>query len=312
VRTAIACNVALALSLACAHAGADEAADAIEQPRSAEDATKHSIDRTWLYADDARVAAPMVLVATTNLSYTSVTNSPSRIVDPGDAPAGCGTPCNSYNSLAANTGVPGAMLGVGGELGLLPRVSVMATAQVALGEADVAPAGNLGALLGVRVQLLPPSFEHLHLVLSAGYLREAWQGPLHNDATDTWKAGSPNGDNGAWGHLAISGDIGPLRLAGGVHAEHVFSDGRDAVDVMVQAGASYLVVGRFRAGIEYVGQDVEETFNAGAEGGSRHFVGPIASLQLLNDRLSLVAGPSIGLTSRSPDLLGRLGASYAF
>jgi hypothetical protein len=57
---------------------------------------------------------------------------------------------------------------------------------------------------------------------------------------------------------------------------------------------------------------VEETFNAGAEGGSRHFVGPIASLQLLHDRLSLVAGPSIGLTSRSPDLLGRVAASYAF
>jgi hypothetical protein len=188
----------------------------------------------------------------------------------------------------------------------------MATAQVGLGGSDVAPTPNVGALQGVRIQLLPSSFEHVHLVLSGGYLREAWQGPVHNDTTDTWALGSPNGDNGAWGRLAISGDIGRLRLAGGVHAEHVFADGRDPVDVMVQAGASFVIVGSFRGGIEYVGQDLEESLNNGAEGGARHFLGPTASLQLLDERLSFVAGPSIGLTSRSPDFLGRVAASYAF
>ena len=53
--------------------------------------------------------------------------------------------------------------------------------------------------------------------------------------------------------------------------------------------------GGFRAGLEWVGQDLEETFSPGAEGGARMFFGPIASLQLLRDRLTLVAGPSLGL-----------------
>ena len=60
---------------------------------------------------------------------------------------------------------------------------------------------------------------------------------------------------------------------------------------MVQAGASYRVAGAFRAGVEYVGQDLEESFSAGAEGGARHFVGPIASMQLLDNRFTVVAGP---------------------
>jgi hypothetical protein len=44
----------------------------------------------------------------------------------------------------------------------------------------------------------------------------------------------------------------------------------------------------------------------------RHFVGPVASLQLLRDRLTLVAGPSFGLSRLSPELLGRVAASFGF
>jgi hypothetical protein len=287
-------------------------AAADEPKRSEGDPTQRQIDRTWLYADDARVAAPMTVVATSSLSYTSVASSPSRIVDPADAPRGCTSPCSSYNALGGNTAVPGGMLAVGGELGLIPHLSLTATAQVGVGGADSVPSPSIGALVGLRVQLLPSSFRHLHIALSGGYLREAWQGPIYVDATDTWKAGSPNGDNGAWLCAAISGDIGSLRLAGAVYGEHVFADARDPLDIMVQAGASYAIVGTFRAGFEYVGQDVEETFANGAEGGARHILGPIASLQLLNERLSLVAGPAIGLTARSPDVLGRVAASFAF
>jgi hypothetical protein len=81
---------------------------------------------------------------------------------------------------------------------------------------------------------------------------------------------------------------------------------------MVQLGASYRVYGPFRAGVEYVGQDLEETFSPEAEGGARHLVGPIASLQLLESRLSLVSGPAVGLTSTSPTFVYRLAASYGF
>jgi hypothetical protein len=303
---------AAALGVATFVASPAHAADDDDRVPPDSDTARHQIDRTWLYTDDARVAAPFTVIGTTNISYTNVSNSPSRVLGSDDAPAGCAAPCNAYNSFAANTATPGAVLQVGGEVGLLPRVSVMALAQVGLGASDLEPNASVGAVAGVRVQLLPPEWRHLHLALSGGYLREAWQGPAYDDGSDSWHPGSPNGANGAWGRVAISGDIGRLRLAGAVHGEHVFATYRDSVDVMVQAGASYHVVGPFRAGVEYVGQDLEETFSPEAEGGARHLVGPIASLQLLGDRLTIVSGPSVGLTATSPTFVYRLAASYGF
>jgi hypothetical protein len=298
----------LAAPLFSARARADDAPP-VDKPTTDEDPARHAIDRTWLYVDDARIAAPMTLIATSSVSYTSVGNSPSRIVDPFP---GCLAPCNTYNSFAGNTATPGGMLGVGGEFGLITRVSVMAVAQVGLGGSDNTPSPSAGVVAGVRVQVLPSEWHNTHLVVSGGYLREAWQGPVFDDDTNTWHGGSPNGDNGAWIQGSFSGDIDRLRMAATLHGEHVFSAGRDPLDIMVQAGASYRLAGDFRAGVEYVGQDLEESFTPGAEGGARHFLGPIASLQLLSDRLTLVAGPSIGLTVRSPDFLGRLALAYAF
>jgi len=283
-----------------------------DKPAADEDAERHRIDRTWLYTDDARVAAPWTVIATASVSYTNVSNDPSRVIDPDDAPSGCKAPCNSYNSFNGNTATPGAMMLVGGELGLVPHVSVMAIAQVGLGASDIAPSASVGAMAGLRLQLLPLDWRRVHLVLSGGYLREAWQGPAYDDDTDTWHPGSASGADGAWGQLSMSGDFGPVRLAGAVLGEHVFADYRDPIDVMLDLGASYHVYGPFRAGVEYVGQDLEETFSPEAEGGARHMVGPIASLQLMDQRLTLVSGPAVGLTSTSPTFVYRLAASYGF
>ncbi|MGH7327480.1 MAG: hypothetical protein ACREJX_03945, partial [Polyangiaceae bacterium] len=252
-----------------------------------------------LYADDARVPEPLHVVATTSLSYTDTGASPTR----ADSPFG-----NSYNAFAANTAQPGAMMAFGGEVGLVSHLSVIALGEAGAGEGA---AVNAGALAGLRLQLLPIVWKNTHLVMSAGYLREAWEGPVHDD-DGKWYPGSPRGDNGAWGQLAFSGDVRRLRIATTIHGEHIFADGKDDADVMVNAGASYRLVGDFRAGVEYVGQDLEETFDPGAEGGARHFVGPVASLQLLQHRLSIVAGPAIGLSSTSPRLLGRLAVAYGF
>jgi hypothetical protein len=115
-----------------------------------------------------------------------------------------------------------------------------------------------------------------------------------------------------WTEAAIAGDVQRLRLGMTAHGEHVFANGRDGVDLMFRAGASYRVAGAFRAGVEWVGQDLEEVFKDAAEGGARQFVGPTASVQLLHDRMTLVAGPSVGLSERSPQLLGRLAVSYGF
>jgi hypothetical protein len=272
-----------------------------DQPQPAVDASERTVDRTWLYLDDARVAAPLTVVGMTNASYTNAGPSLSRVASPFASP---------YRAFAANTAQPGGMVAAGGEVGLLPRVSVMALGQMGFG--SDAAGTNAGAVAGLRFQLLPSSFTHTHLVASVGYLREAWSGPFYDGDANKWYPGSPSGDNGAWLQAAFSGDIGRARLATTVHGEHVFANGRDPLDVMVQAGASYRVVGELRAGVEYVGQDLEEVGTAGAEGGARHFAGPTASMQLMGDRLTVVGGPSVGLSASSPRLLGRVAVAYAF
>jgi hypothetical protein len=270
----------------------------------ASDAEKHAIDRTWLYADDAHIAAPWTVIATGSTSFTQVGANPFTI-------AAVRVPVK-YTAFDANTAQPGVMFSVGGELGIFPRVSVLATGQLGL---DGENGTNGGAIAGVRFQLLPSTWAHLHLAVSGGYLRESWEGPIYDDDTGKWNRGNPNGDNGMWFQAAMSGDIGRLRLVGNVHGEHIFAVGRDPLDVMVDLGATYRLVGGFRAGVEWVGQDLEETFSPGAEGGARMFVGPIASLQLFHDRLTIVGGPAIGASQASgqaPQFIGRVAASYGF
>jgi len=289
-----AASVLLAGLLVAGTARADDVTP-LDRAQGGDDATRHAVDRTWLYADDARVPEPMSVVGLSSLSYTDVGPSPTRVAVP-------------YQAFAANTAQPGGMLSLGGEVGLVPRVSVMAIGQMGVG--GIGPSPNAGAIAGVRLQAFPSTWQNAHMVVSLGYLREAWQGPVFDDGV--WRPGSPNGDNGAWLQVALSGDVQRLRMAGTLHGEHVFADGRDAVDVMVQAGISYRIVGELRAGVEYVGQDLEESFDDGAEGGARHFIGPTASVQLLRDRLTIVAGPSFGLSELSPRLLGRFALAYGF
>jgi hypothetical protein len=268
---------ALAIPALAATARAEEPA-LVDLRTSADDGAKHAIDRTWLYLDDARVAAPAAAVAMTSASYTSVGSNPGRIYA-------------HYKAFAFNTAQPGALLSVGGEAGLLPRMSIMALGQMGAGGEASNP--SAGAIAGLRFQLSPPAWQSVRLVGSLGYLREAWT------------PDQPNGDNGAWVEAALSADFNRLRLGTAVHGEHVFAEGRDGVDVMVKAGA-------IRAGVEWIGQDLEEAVNDAREGGARQFVGPTASVQLLRDRLTVVAGPSIGLSERSPKLLGRLALAYGF
>jgi hypothetical protein len=292
--------VALAITATPARAGDPADPDLVKQ----DDDARRAIDRTWLYADDARVPTPLHFIATTSVSYTDVGASPFRI--------SAVTVPTKYAAFDANTAQPGVMFGVGGELGLFSHVSVMALGELGL---DGENGTNGGAVAGLRVQAFPSSWTHLRLVLSGGYLRESWEGPVYDDDTGKWNAGNPNGDNGMWLQVALAGDIGRLRLVGNLHGEHVFADGRDPLDVMVDLGATYRIVRTFRAGLEWVGQDLEETFSPGAEGGARMFFGPIASMQFWRDRISVVAGPSIGFAQASgeaPNFVGRVAASYGF
>jgi hypothetical protein len=263
-----------------------------------------AIDRTWLYADDARIPAPLTVIGMSSTSYTDVGSSPFRVA--------AVTVPTKYTAFDANTAQPGVMFAVGGEVGLFSRVSIVALGELGL---DGENGTNGGAIAGVRLRVSPSSWTHLHMVVSAGYLRESWEGPVFDDDTGKWNPGHPNGDNGMWFQAAVSGDLGRLRLVGNVHAEHVFADGRDPLDVMVNLGAAYRVIGGFRAGVEWVGQDLEETFSPGAEGGARMFFGPMASEQLLDNRLTLALGPALGLsqaTGEAPNFVGRFSAAYGF
>ena len=123
-----------------------------------------------------------------------------------------------------------------------------------------------------------------------------------------------DGTFGGYARLAASYDIERLRIAGNLHAEHAFHQGRDPVDVLVLAGASYRVLDEFRVGIEYVGQDLEEAFDdqTQAEGGARNFVGPNVALDVVHDVVQLVAGAAVGVDRKSPPVVGSLAMLMTF
>jgi hypothetical protein len=245
--------------------------DVVDAPEAPPDPVR----RDWTYLADPRLPAPLQGLATSRATYTDSGASPTR-------------------PFASNTGVPGGAFELGGELGLLPHVSVAASG--ILGEAEAGQAAShVGALASVRVALLPDSWRNSHLTVDVGYLREL------------------TGGNGAWVRAVGTQDFGRLRLGGSLHGEHVFVGGRDDVDVMVTMGASVRVAAPLRLGVEYVAQDLEGAVDhEEAEGGVRHFIGPTAAVSLLGDRLSAVAGPAVGLSPDSPRYVGRVGVAWSF
>jgi hypothetical protein len=81
---------------------------------------------------------------------------------------------------------------------------------------------------------------------------------------------------------------------------------------MVTAGANLRLAESLRAGIEYVGQDLEGVLEDEAEGGARHVLGPSLSAAFLGDRLSIAAGPAVALGAAQAHLLGRIALACQF
>jgi len=302
-----------------AHAQQAENVAVPDHPRTEGDDSRDAIDRTSLYGDDARVPSLMTTVATSSVSYTNIGSDPTYVSSPyPKETAGCYTaagqarPC--YSTFAGNTAQPGGTAIVTGELGVLPRLSVLGSVMVGFGGGSGVPSPDVGGTAALRFQVLPDSWTHTHFVISGGYIREAYNPPAYDDdkTPPVWLPGQPGGVDAGYFQLAMSGDIGRLRVGGMLHGQHTFADGRDPLDIMVDLVANYRLVGRLRAGLEYVGQDLEESFSPGAEGGARHFLGPVASLQLYHDRITIVGGPSVGLSYISPDFAARVAASVAF
>jgi hypothetical protein len=232
-----------------------------------------------------------------------VTDVPRRFlysVDPaapagGHVVAGLGV---GYAALDKGVGRPfagdlahaGAVFDVAAEVGLARFASVVGQGLMA-GQGGGQVAG--GAMIGLSLHPWSVKGGPVDVALSGGYLREL------------------GGANGAWGRVALAGDVGSLRLAASALGQHVVAPGRDAIDLVMTAGASYELWQTLRLGAEYVVQDLEGAFEHDeAEGGVRHFVGPTIGVHL--GRAQIGAGPAFGLSPTSPRYLGRLAAAYSF
>jgi hypothetical protein len=193
--------------------------------------------------------------------------------------------------FAADIAHAGAVFSAGAEAGVFRFASLHAEGLLAGDGAKV----SAGAMAGVTFYPLPIK-SPVDVGISTGYLREL------------------GGANGIWGRVAVAGDLGPVRLQLTALGEHVFSPGRDSIDLLVSTGASYRIASFLRLGAEYVVQDLEGAWEAEeeeADGGIRHFVSPTLSLEL-GRRVRLTGGPAFGLSPGSPGVLGRVAAGYSF
>jgi hypothetical protein len=222
-------------------------------------------------------------------------NDPARIATPGRA---VGLMRITYGGesltrpFSGNLATSGGLVEFGGEVGLADRLSLVAIG--AQGQ-DGAGSGQTGAMLGLRWSLLPRAVRKTQLVISGGVLREL------------------QGSGGAWARLSFGQDAGRARIAASVHGERLFTAGRDAIDLIVTTGASMRLLDTVRAGIEYVGQDLEGAFDGReAEGGARHLLGPTVSAALFNERVSATVGPAVALGAGQSHLLGRVAVACQF
>lgn len=168
----------------------------------------------------------------------------------------------------------------------LDSLSVRLDAVLATRENLSGQAWRIGAT--VRQVVLARERFGVDLGVTAGYLRELDRAHVVN------------------GSLQAAGAIGPVEVAGTVYLEKAFAAGRDPVDVIVTAGASYPLAPFASVGVEYLGQDLEDLWEREeAEGGARHLLGPIATFHLLGDRVATGLGVGAGLTRNSPDVVVR-------
>ncbi len=220
-------------------------------------------------------------------------NTPSRGVVTAESSLGLGSGVAALRPLpaASDAHVPETSLtmslGLGG--GLAPFV----TGVRAFGEGA---ASSVGVVAGLRWQLTEAGAP-LRVGLVGAAFRE------------------PGGAYGMSLRGAVTYDVERLRLGSNVLAERAFPGGRgarDALDVVVSAGASYRVLPGLRLGAEYVGQDLEELGGPGAEGGAKQYAGPTTAIELDRGRVQIVAGPAIGLGGNSARWLGRASVVFSF
>ena len=230
--------------------------------------------RSWAFVDETTVPRAGEAFVQARATYSHYSASPTR-------------------PFATNVASPGSMGELGAEAGVGGGVSLMASA---VGSDAFASSGqsSTGAVAGVRYAPAL-SLENLRVAFSAAFLREL------------------TGSSGAFLRGSATYDLGAWRFGGTGVVEKVFAKGRDEADVMLVLGVQRELVPHLRVGVEYVGQDLEGLVDdEEAEGGARHFLGGTLSYAFFDERFSIVAGPSVGLSEGAPSLLARAGLAARF
>jgi hypothetical protein len=239
------------------------------------------VDEAWMEADHR------VTVAEYPFAFVTDPSTPRR----GVVSIGYGFGLGS--GVAADRPIP-VSLGSAGPTNEL-SLSYGVTGWFAPSATVSASAGGTTALVGAKFQLTPPDATWRAAFLG-GVIREGLGGAF-----------------GGWLRACGSWGEGPLLVAANLHVEKIFSAERDQVDVVVMAGASYRIVNGLRLGMEYVGQDLEETAaGTAAEGGPRHAAGPDIALDLDRGRYQLTVATVFGLSAQSPQMLVRAGLVGSF
>lgn len=234
-------------------------------------------DRPFLFASDTRTPRTLEALATYRVTWGASGNGALR-------PIG-----------AAALGQAGFLHEVGGEIGLNDRLSLRMYGVIS----DPSTSGLAGPATGtvggeVRGRLWNTADQRHQLTVAVGALREL-SGSLAFQAR-------------VIGTLRF----GNLRLVGDLLVERSTRRAADDLDVVLVTGASYAVRPWLRAGVEYVGQDLEGLWDDEEIEGVRHMAGPVLALVSERYGLQMVAGPAFGLSSTSPGLIVRAGVQYAF
>jgi hypothetical protein len=153
---------------------------------------------------------------------------------------------------------------------------------------------TLSELVGAKFQLTDPASPWRIAVLG-GLLREG--------ISQSW---------GSWVRATGSVSVGPLLLEANGYLERVFAAGRDGADFIGMLGGSYKITPALRVGAEYVGQDLEEAFDAGAEGGARMSIGPDIAIDVDHGRFQITVATLFGVTAASSTAIVQAGLLGSF
>jgi hypothetical protein len=234
---------------------------------------RRPVEQPFLYMNDTHGPAPRQLLGSYGLAYSS---SPGAI-----------------RPVPGHFDQEGVVHLLALEAGIVPRLQLFGTTMVAqaIGHSDV---GAVAVTGGARVLLTSPRAEHFRLMADVAFLREF------------------GAEFGIAAQLTASSDLGRVRLAASLHAEHIFADHRDPIDLYAVVGASVRLHRLVRVGAEYVVEDLEAAFDPEeAELGARHYLGPDVALSLVRDHLLVTVGAAVQL-AQAPGVLARGAVSYVY